>query len=455
MCDAFTLENVRIVTQAIADYVKSEKKQRSGLVIGYDTRFFAERFAEACASVLAGNGMPVYLVKRAMPTPITAYAIGVYGTAGAIMLTASHNPPEYNGIKFIPDYAGPATSEITKKIEENIGRIEASRTPSASLEGSELVHFIDPVSSYVDHLKKLVDFDLIGRGGLKVVVDPMYGAGQGILKTLLEKAGCEVYPIHDHRDAFFGGSLPDPSLENLQELRALVLERKADLGLALDGDADRFGVVDSLGIYLSSNQVLTILCLYLFTVRGFKGSLVRTVATTHSLDRIAAEFGVKVEETPVGFKYVGEIMRGEPVVLGGEESGGLSILGHIPEKDGLLADLLMAEVLAYWKKPLSHILEDIYREYGHHYNERLDVKYPQDRKHILLAELKSCPPSSMAGLSVEGVITKDGVKYLLSEGSWILIRPSGTEPLIRVYIESTSKERFEDLKEFARELLEQ
>jgi len=455
MCDAFTLENVRIVTQAIVDYVKSEGKQKSGLIIGYDTRFFAERFAEACASVLAGNGMPVYLVKRAMPTPITAYAIGAYGAAGAIMLTASHNPPEYNGIKFIPDYAGPATPEITKRIEESIGEIEVSKIPSVFLEGNELIHFIDPVPSYINHLKTLVDFDLIKRSGLKVVVDPMYGAGQGILKTLLEVAGCEVYPIHDCRDVLFGGFLPDPSFENLQELRTLVLKKKADLGLALDGDADRFGVVDSLGVYLSPNQVLTILCLHLLRARGFRGSLVRTVATTHSLDKIATEFGAKIEETPVGFKYVGEIMRSEPVVLGGEESGGLSILGHIPEKDGLLADLLLAEIVAYQRKPLSHILEDIYREYGHHYSERLDVEYPQDKKQVLLAELKTCPPPSIAGLSIEEVVTKDGVKYVLSEGSWILIRPSGTEPLIRIYIESTSKEKFEELGKFARGLLEQ
>ncbi|MDI6688974.1 MAG: phosphoglucomutase/phosphomannomutase family protein [Actinomycetota bacterium] len=454
MCDTFTLENVRVVAQAIADFVLREGEPERGLVIGHDTRFFAEEFASACASVLLGNEIPVYLARRAMPTPITAYCIKLCDAAGAIMLTASHNPPEYNGIKFIPEYAGPATPEITSQIERNIERIkESGKILQASLE-STLIHYIDPLPKYIDRLKNLVDFEILKRGKLKVVLDPMYGAGQGIMAQVFKEAGCSVHAIHDYRDVLFGGTLPDPTSENLRELSSLVRRKEADLGLALDGDGDRFGVIDSNGVYLSPNRVLPLVGLHLLKEKGLKGIVVRSIATTHMLDVIARRFGVQVVETPVGFKYIGQIMREKSVVLGGEESGGLSIMGHIPEKDGILADLLVAEIVAHQERPLSELLEGLYAEYGDFFSERLDVEYPRDKKVALLETLKSNPPLSIGGLKLQDVLARDGVKYLFEGGDWILIRPSGTEPLVRVYIETHTKEKFHELKKYAQRLLD-
>ncbi|MEW6188886.1 MAG: phosphoglucomutase/phosphomannomutase family protein [Actinomycetota bacterium] len=453
MCDTFTLENVRVVAQAIADFILREGEPEKGLVIGHDTRFFAEEFASACASVLLGNEIPVYLARGAMPTPITAYCIKLCDTAGAIMLTASHNPPEYNGIKFIPEYAGPATPKITSQIEQNIERIkESGKILQASLE-STLVHYIDPFPRYIDHLKNLVDFEVLKRGKLKVVLDPMYGTGQGIMAQVFKEAGCSVHAIHDYRDVLFGGTLPDPTSKNLRELSSLVREEEADLGLALDGDGDRFGVIDSNGVYFSPNRVLPLVGLHLLKEKGLKGIVVRSIATTHMLDVIARRFGVHVVETPVGFKYIGQIMREKSVVLGGEESGGLSIMGHIPEKDGILADLLVAEIVAHQERPLSELLEGLCAEYGDFFSERLDIEYSQDKKVDLLETLKTNPPLSIGSLKLQNVLTRDGVKYLFEGGDWILIRPSGTEPLVRVYIETRTKEKFYELREYARRLL--
>jgi len=454
MCDDFIVKNVKIVVQAISNYICNCGLSKKGIVIGYDNRFYAEDFAKVCASVLIGNNIPVFIMKKSMPTPITAYAIKVFNAAGAIMLTASHNPPKYNGIKFIPEYAGPATPEITSQIEKEINELfNGKRILFTDIENSKLLHEVDVVDEYLQHIKSLVDFNVIQKAKLRIAFDPMYGVGQDVMKRILKEADCEIYSINDFRDVLFGGKLPEPTPENLIELRSLVLDKKTDLGLALDGDADRFGVVDNKGQFLSSNQALAVLCLYLLEDRKLDGKIVRTVATTHLLDAIASKFGAKLEETPVGFKYVGQIMQKEPVVIGGEESGGLSILGHIPEKDGILADLLFAEIIAKKSKPLSTLLDEIYLEYGHFYNTRLDIHYPQEKKEKLLNELRTNPPSSIVGYKVKNVSTKDGVKFLLEKDSWILIRPSGTEPLVRVYVEGHSKEVFENLQDYAKKLL--
>lgn len=446
MNDTFILPNVRIVAQAIADYLKEENLENKGIVIGYDTRFFSEQFATECASIMLGNDIPVYMPSRAMPTPITAYSIKIYGAAGAIMLTASHNPPEYNGIKFIPGYAGPASPEITGKIETHISSIqESGRILTAPLERNEKLHKAEPFPKYIDHIANLVDFEKLRAARLKMVLDPMYGAAQGLMDVLLAEAGCSVETIHNYRDVLFGGSYPDPSEKHLSELKDEVIKIKADMGLALDGDADRFGVVDYDGTYLTANQVLSLVAVHLLKNRGMKGILVRTIATTHLLDRIAEAFGAEVVEVPVGFKYIAQVMMQRQVVLGGEESGGLSIMGHIPEKDGLLADLLLAEIVAYEQKPLTEILEDIYSTYGRLYTQRIDVHIAQDRKLELLRNLKENPPQELAGDKVVDIKAVDGVKFILESGDWVLIRPSGTEPLIRIYSESQEKDRFRDI----------
>ncbi|MBI4744579.1 MAG: phosphoglucomutase/phosphomannomutase family protein [Actinobacteria bacterium] len=447
IADTFTFDNIQVVSQAIANYLKSINKSSKGIIIGYDMRFLSEKFAEVVASVMTNNQIPVFITERATPTPITAYAALLYQTAGAIMITASHNPPEYNGIKFIPDYAGPATNEITKSIEAQIENV--SRENLVNIKSSEKFTYVNPIDEYINYIKDIINFDTIKGSGLNIIFDPMYGAGQGILDRILKTAGCNVYGIHNYRNVIFGNSLPDPSEENLVEMKNLIEEKKADLGLALDGDADRFGVIDSKGVYLSPNKVLTILADYLLETRKIKGSIVRTVATTHLLDRIAKHNNLNLIETPVGFKYVGEIMRKEAVVIGGEESGGLSVNGHIPEKDGLLACLLLVEATAYNKKPLSETLKDIYNRYGQLLSKRLDIEYPLDKKE-LLTKLKDNPP---ADLAIEKLIDIDGVKYILKDESWMLIRPSGTEPLIRIYIEAENEEKLKKLEDIAMEIV--
>lgn len=447
MNDTFIISNVRVVAQAIADYLKEEGRHEQGIVVGHDTRFFAEKFASECASIMLGNGIPVYMARRALPTPITAFSIKIYNAAGAIMLTASHNPPEYNGIKFIPEYAGPASPEITNKIEKHIALIrESGRVLSAPIEGHELLKEIEPMPEYTKHLSTLIDFGKLRESHLKIALDPMWGAAQGLMDTLLAEAGCTVEAIHNYRDVLFGGSYPDPSEKHLGELKDEVIKMKSDMGLALDGDADRFGAIDYNGTYITANQVLILVAVHLLKNRGFKGVIVRTVATTHLLDRIAQAHGTHVVEVPVGFKYIAQVMMTEPVVVGGEESGGLSIAGHIPEKDGLLADMLLAEMVAYEQKPLTEILNDIYEKYGKLYTERVDVYIEQEQKEQLLKSLKERPFKEIAGEKVVDVSFVDGVRFTLESGDWILIRPSGTEPLVRMYIESKEKDRVKDLE---------
>ncbi len=446
MNDTFIISNVRVVAQAIADYLKEEDLHEKGIVIGHDTRFFAEKFASECASIMLGNGIPVYMARRALPTPITAFSIKIYNTAGAIMLTASHNPPEYNGIKFIPEYAGPASPEITNKIEKHIALIrESGRILSAPFEGHELLKEIEPMPEYTKHLSTLIDFGRLRESHLKIALDPMWGAAQGLMDTLLAEAGCTVETIHNYRDVLFGGSYPDPSNNHLGELKDEVIKMKFDMGLALDGDADRFGAIDYNGTYITANQILSLVAVHLLKNRGLKGVIVRTIATTHLLDRIAQAHGTRVVEVPVGFKYIAQVMMKEPVVVGGEESGGLSIAGHIPEKDGLLADMLLAEMVAYEQKPMTQILDEIYEKYGRLYTQRVDVHLEQEQKEKLLKDLKDNPFREIAGERVADVSFVDGIRFTLEGSDWILVRPSGTEPLIRIYSESSEKNRFKDI----------
>lgn len=452
MCDDFILANVEVVTQAIAEYVKeSAAAETAAIIVGHDTRFFAEEFAAGCARVLAGNGIRVLTPSRALPTPLVAFAIGECGADGAIMLTASHNPPTYNGIKFIPSYGGPANPEITGKIEVALDRLDDAAVRRSQDVATEEC---DPIESYRRHLGTIVDFEAVRSGRLSVALDVMYGAGQGIMAPILSGAGCEVEAIHESRDAFFGGRMPEPAEGNLAELTTLVTQAGLDLGLALDGDADRFGVVDSSGRLLTSNQVISVLALHLLRRRNMRGRIVRTVATTHLLDAIAEAHGVECVETPVGFKYVAaEMLRGD-VLIGGEESGGLSVAGHIPEKDGLLADLLICEVAATSDKKLVEIMDDMYAEFGRRITRRIDVHYPLAAKDDLLARLADSPPARIGDLAVREVKTIDGVKYLLEREAWVLVRPSGTEPVVRAYIEAGSEEDFTAIREWTEKQLQ-
>jgi alpha-D-glucose phosphate-specific phosphoglucomutase len=449
MCEDFTFGNVRKVVQAIVEYIKAHGNEKKGIIIGYDARFLSERFAEVAAEVMMGNGIKVFCPKRDIPTPVTAFAVAVKSTAGAIMFTASHNPPEYNGIKYIPDYAGPADPEITKEIESYLNQPSVSSVPNAQhaqpaqptisiQEGLKrgLFEYYDPNPEYISRIKNIVDIEAIRKSGLRIAVDPMYAAGHGYFEEIFNGVVSELITLRDKRDPLFGGSSPDPVEDNLQELIDIVKSGKADIGLALDGDADRFGIIDKNGRYISPNQVISILLVHLIKNRKYSGGVARTVATSHLIDRIADKYGIEMFETPVGFKYIGKLLRNHKLVIGGEESGGLSISTHIPEKDGILAGCLMAECMAMEGKSFTELLDEIMSEVGYHYTRRIDLRYPDDKKSELIHRLRHNPPEFLNGQRVVKVLDMDGAKLVLEDGSWFLLRPSGTEPLIRIYAEA-------------------
>ncbi|MCL2336716.1 MAG: phosphoglucomutase/phosphomannomutase family protein, partial [Firmicutes bacterium] len=409
IADDFIFANVRIVAQAVADYLNHKGMGHLGIVVGYDNRFLSDRFANVVADVFVGNGIKVYLAGSPLPTPATAFAVREHETAGAVMLTASHNPPEYNGFKFIPEYAGPALPQITQAIEENVLRLV--KAPDlvfgADLEmASELAVdpaavaervYIDPRPAYFAHLEQLVDMEALGRAKLTIVVDAMHGSGMGYPEVLLRQAGSLVYEHRCNRDPLFGGSLPEPTAKLLESASRLVKDEGAQLGLALDGDADRFGIIDAGGVYITPNQFLPLLYHHLITVKGLTGPVTRTVATTHMLDRIAAQHGQAVYETAVGFKYIGQNLLEKGCVLGGEESGGLSIKGHIPEKDGVLAGLLAAEMVAVHGKSLSDFAAEVASVYGVRlYSERLDVHTAAEQKPRVLENIAHFAPAELA-----------------------------------------------------------
>lgn len=453
LADQFTMENVRIVAQAIAEYTLENCMQEQVIIVGHDTRFMSRSFAQEVVSVLCANGIHAMLVNEATPTPVLAFGVKHFAASGAIMITASHNPPEYNGLKYIPEYAGPANPQITKRLEELIGEIQKrGNVQSISLEEAstrKLMQYIYLRPHYEAHVRRMIHFDKIRDAKLKIVVDPMYGAGIGYVSSLLHNAGLEPVSIHEEEDPQFGGILPEPNDKHLAELRGEVVKHKADLGLANDGDADRFGVVDHFGQYVPSNQVIALLTRHLVKNRGMSGRIVRTLATTHLLDRIAEAYGLELVETPVGFKYIGTEMLAGDVLIGGEESGGCSILSHIPEKDGILINLLVAEMCAWEGKPLARILMDLHNEFGECFTRRIDLKYSGQSK--MVQNLLEHPPIEVGPYRVKRVQRTDGVKLLLEEEHWVLIRPSGTEPLLRVYCEATNQAALSKLEEAIRD----
>ncbi|OBQ05398.1 MAG: phosphoglucosamine mutase [Anabaena sp. LE011-02] len=446
IADDFTFPNVRKVTRAIASYLETAYSKDKPVLIAYDTRFLADEFARTSAAVLADLGWNVKITDRDCPTPVIAYNARLLNSAGALMFTASHNPAPYCGIKYIPDYAGPATPEITDTIVANI------ETASDELPGSNpsgTISTFDPKPDYLNFIYTLLDVEKIRSANLKVKYDALYSTSRGYLDEVLQHCGCQLESFHDWRDVLFGGGMPEPKGEQLVELVAAVKADHADLGLATDGDSDRFGIVDEQGNVLTPNTVLLVLARHLIKNKGKSGAIVRTVATTHLLDNFAAKYGLQIYETAVGFKYIGEKMRETAVLIGGEESGGLSIIGHIPEKDGVLADMLVAEAIAYEGKPLSQLVQEAIAEAdGPLYNNRLDLHLTESHKVAVIDSYTQNPPSEVAGIAVKEVGRKDGIKLYLEEGSWVLLRPSGTEPLVRVYMETNSPAKLSQIAKF-------
>ncbi len=455
MAQDFTFDNVRLATQGIAEYLNSKSEtQKSKLVIlGYDTRFLGREFSLAAAEILARSGLTPLLCQRDAPTPVIAHTIRVRKALGGINMTASHNPAEYQGLKFSTSNGAPATPDVTKQIEANIARLQAENwTFKGAVIGTFECKTIDPRPDYFKQLRKLIDFTAIKKAKLKVAVELTWGTGRGYLDTLLEDAGAKVTRFHDYRDPLFGGHHPEPNAEGMAEVSKFVRSGKAQIGLGLDGDADRFGIVDKDGTWLTPNQVLALALYHLKKNRGWTGAVVRTVPTSHQVDAVAQMLGVKVYETPVGFKYIGALMESEPIIVGGEESGGLSVKGHVPEKDGILACLLMAELVATEKKSLGRILKDLEKKTGEFHSDRINVSIPPDKKEALLAKL-GAGLDKVGPYKVEKFITTDGFKFLLPNNEWVAFRASGTEPLIRCYIEAKSQSGLKKLRDACRKLL--
>jgi alpha-D-glucose phosphate-specific phosphoglucomutase len=451
IADEFTFANARLVFQGIADYLQKEHLTSRGVVIGYDTRFLSEDFAVLAAEILAGNGIASFLGVRTIPTPVVTFAILQGQRDGGLTITASHNPGKYNGIKFSPHWGGPAPTTVTNAIEEKIRALTPDEVRLMPLEQARencLVNDINPLEDYLQDLATKIDVSLINRAGLKIVVDPLYGTAVGYLDRFLEESGVTVEVIHDWRDPLFGGQRPEPIGENLAELSQEVKASGAHLGLAVDADADRFGVVDSRGKYYESNLILSLLLDYLVETRGWKQGVARSVATTHLIDRVAAWHGLPVYETKVGFKNLADYIVKDLVTMIGEEADGFSMRGHMPEKDGMLACILVAEMVARKRKDLPQLREELFARVGPVYTRRLNLTLSADAKADLLARLQQ-PPGSLAGQPVSQHVTLDGHKYILADGSWICLRPSGTEPVVRLYLEGSSPEGLNNLQQAA------
>lgn len=450
----FTFDNFGVVVQAIADLVHARAMADRGVIVGYDSRFLSEQFAAEAAGILAANNIHPLLTDRDAPVPAIAFAIIKRQTAGAIVITASHNPPEYSGVKYIPEYASPALPDITQAIEANVARIEAGEVAVKGLgTGSADIETFDPKPEYFEQLRQVIDVEAIRRAALKVCVDPLHATARGYLGEFLRSAGCEVHELHAQRDPLFGGSMPDPSAENLQQLGELVRAESAHVGVATDGDADRFGAVDEHGEYLTANQLISIVFAHSIRRRFSEGGVGRTVATTHLLDAIAAKHGFAVYERPVGFKFMGQLLRETDTVLAGEESGGMSIKGHIPEKDGILADLLLIEAIAQTGRSARELLNDLHAEHGVFVTRRLDLRVREERKHAVVEHVRENPPDQVGGVAPAKLIDVDGLKVVFEGGSWMLIRPSGTEPLIRCYVEANDEARLQTLADYAEGLV--
>lgn len=439
IADEFTFDNVRLAVEAIAGHVRSKAKSPT-LIVGYDTRFLSEDFSRIAAEVLRAHGVRVLLCQGAAPTPAIAYEILRRKTDGAINFTASHNPSEYHGLKFSGADGGPALPEVTRDIEARAADLAARARPGpvGSAAATDGVEPIDPHEPYLERLNKTVNFGVIRGAKLTLVCDAVHGCGAGYLDRALADQGIEVTGIRAERDVLFGGHGPDPSETNLTPLKKAVLARGAQAGLATDGDADRFGILDADGNFVSPNHVLALLFDYLVETRGWRLGAARSVATTHLLDAVARHHGVPLYQTPVGFKYIGELIQQDKLALGGEESAGLTIRGHVPEKDGILACLLVAEMIAARRAPLAEQLRALFARVGAEYWPiRENLHLPAEVKTRLLERLRA-DIGTFAGRRVSQTDRTDGLKLILEDGSWLLMRLSGTEPLVRLYSEAAS-----------------
>lgn len=455
IADTFTFANLRLVAQAVADSINEEHTgdEKPSIVIGYDTRFLSDRFATETARVMAANGIVAWLSRADTSTPSISYNVMEKGANAGVVITASHNPPRYNGFKLKASYGGSATAAQSKLVEQQLQRMELEgRGPNMmdyqTAVDLDLIRKFDPSWVYYQHLSDLIDFDKISESELKVVTDAMYGSGRGSLPTILSRTRTRVTEIRGEMNPGFGGIHPEPIQHYLTELNAAILREHADVGLATDGDADRIGAVDAQGNFVDPHQIFSLVLRHLVENKGMRGDVVKTISTTFMIDNMAEAYGLKLHETPVGFNHIGDLMMTEDVLMGGEESGGISIKGHIPEGDGILMGLLLLEVMAYAKAPLHEIIADLQQQFGPSFYSRNDVRLKKQlAKKDVVAKLEANAPSQLIGEDIVRVNTMDGIKFYLKDNSWLLIRPSGTEPVLRIYAEARSQEAVDAMLE--------
>ncbi len=438
----FTFDNVKVVAQAIADYLKAKGLDQKGLIIGYDTRFLSDRFARSFAEVVASNDIPVLLSSKPAPTPIVSFTVKNRNAGGGVVITASHNPFMYSGIKFKPDYGGSALTQITKEIES---LLYSSLVKYDEEKARRYVREEDFEDDYFERIENLVDLQLVGEAGFKIVVDGMHGAGDRIIERLLSATKCRLKNIRFQPDPTFGGVKPEPILQNLQPLIDTVIGWGADIGLATDGDADRFGVITPKGEFVSPHEAFALLILHLRQNKGWRGGVIKTASVCNIVSRVAEKLALPVYETAVGFKNICELMLKEDILIGGEESGGAGFKNHVPERDGILASLFILEMMAMEEKSIEEILKDLKDEFGEVHYDRIDLPYDKPNRMELVPNLESNPPRQVCGLKVERISTYRGVKavngikfHFADQRSWLLIRASETEPIMRIYAEATS-----------------
>jgi phosphomannomutase len=448
IADTFTFENVRHAAQATAGYFNTIENAHRVVFIGYDGRFQSSRFARVSAEVFAGNGFRVLLMDRAYPTPYVSFEVRRQQCCGGVVITASHNPAEFNGFKIKAGFGGSATRSITSEIEKQLGRSPV-QTSSAGIET------IAPEHYYFDHLRSLLDWKRITESRLKIVVDSMHGSGGRVLEQILRDTSCTVETLRGKLDPLFGGVYPEPMMPQLQPLCDRVMRTGSDAGLATDGDADRLGVVDETGCLMNTLEILPLLLLHAYRNKGWRGSIARTYSQSQIVPRIAESLGLTCHETPIGFKNIAEIMLSEQVLIGGEESGGVGLSCHLPERDGIFNNLLVLDLLAISGKTLTDLRRDMWREFGEFHFDRRDLHIPVEQGQAVVDTLRTRPPASFAGYPVTNVGTLDGSKVFLENEAWILFRQSGTEPLLRVYCEAPSARQVQEILSAGLRLVEQ
>ncbi len=458
--ETFTFGNLRLLAQAIADLIKEDNGAATHAVVGYDTRFLSDRYAAEVARVLAGNGIKTLLANADAPTPAISYAVKHSGASVGVMITASHNAPRYNGVKLKASYGGSASVEQCHRVEVHLrDNEERARGPNLiDLEAglkSGLIEKFNPAPAYFTHLRTLVDLEAIAAANPRVVHDAMYGAGRFYVKNILGGLGCQVHEIRGEMNPGFNGIHPEPLEKYLGALAAAIQSDFGSVGLATDGDADRIGAMDGRCRFVDPHRIFALVLRYLARDKGQRGTVVRTVSTTRMIDRLCQRYGLPLKETPVGYNHIADLMMADDVLIGGEESGGISVRGHIPEGDGVLMGLLLLEVIARSGLTLEALVDDLHADVGpcHYARTDLRLRKPVEKK-VMVAQLKDDAPAEIAGLKVIEVSALDGVKYVMDDDSWLLIRPSGTEPVLRVYAEGRSEQAMKGLLAYGEKVAE-